>query len=262
MDPKPHVPLRSSKKLAHPLPTVRLAFPKHLELLRGYAIAGADGSGVQNRKLAELVGINFKTTSLANAFFFDVGFIQRGDKGVIPAQEVIAFQQAYQWNPEGAAEELAPLIEKSWFAGALIPALRFNPLSEEAAVSTMAKAIGAGPEVKTELRLLLDYLEAANLIVRADGMVQFGRDITPQRPLARVSEQPEPSTRTVTPEPSPGASRGALPLLIQGLLEQLPRNGEWSRAGADKWLELAKLTFEVVYDFNDATREGAPEEAS
>ena len=241
-------------KATRPLPTGRIAFPKQLELLRAYAIAGADGAVVQNRKLAEMVGMNYKTTSLANAFFLDIGFIRRDEGGVLPAAELIAFQQSFQWDPERATWELAPIIKESWFAKALLAQLRLRPLSEKDAISTMAKVVTAGPNLTQELRMLLDYLEAANLILRDGGMVQGGQDITP--PDFRPPSEAEPSARSDAESPAPpravpsdaSVQRGALPLLIQGLLEQLPKDGRWTAAKKKTWLDMADMTFDLVYE--------------
>jgi hypothetical protein len=44
-----------------------------------------------------------------------------------------------------------------------------------------------------------------------------------------------------------------MPLLVQGLLEQLPTEGEWSRAQADRWLEVARQIFDVAYKIDAPT---------
>jgi hypothetical protein len=33
-------------------------------------------------------------------------------------------------------------------------------------------------------------------------------------------------------------------------LQQLPTDGRWTRPQAKKWLELAEMTFELVYDLD------------
>ena len=95
-----------------------------------------------------------------------------------------------------------------------------------------------------ELRLLIDYLEAAGLVQHYDGSIRVG---SPDRTDVPANEQPS------SPAPLPRAESapmrgGGLPLLVQGLLEQLPSDRTWTRTRADKWLQMAKMTFEVVYD--------------
>lgn len=49
-----------------------------------------------------------------------------------------------------------------------------------------------------------------------------------------------------TPPPTPEA-----PMLILGLLKQLPPEGsKWDRNKAKHWLGIAEMTFEMVYDFD------------
>jgi hypothetical protein len=54
------------------------------------------------------------------------------------------------------------------------------------------------------------------------------------------------------PQQTGVTQRGALPLLIQGLLEQLPKDGRWTHARADQWLKMARMSFEIVYEMDDA----------
>jgi hypothetical protein len=252
----------SRSRLTHALPTKRIAFTKQLEILRGYAVGGADGTPVTNRRLAQLVGMSHKTTSLANAFFLENEFLQRSEGGFRPSLEVISFQQAHQWNPEQAARELAPVLEDTWSARALVPQLQMKPVSQADAIGIIGRAANAGPESRQELGMVLEYLAAAGVVefdgdlVRATDNRSSGGGSAAGGQRGRVADaeaarhEPPP---IVQPSPSPGAgqSRGPLPLLIQGLLEQLPREGEWTRSKADQWLELARLTIDVVYQLDD-----------
>ena len=246
-------PPETLSKPTEVLPTRRIAFGTQLDLLRAYGAAGDDG-GVTNERLAGLVGLHAKTASLANAFFTDIGFIHRGERGNIPAPEVIEYHRAHRWDPDNAAHQLAPLLRQSWFYAALRAELAYESLKENQAIAILGRRANAVKHRAPELRLLLDYLEAGGLISRENGMVTATDD-------RRTAGGPAPVSRTAEPEPPREgmAPRGSLPLLIQGLLEQLPHERRWSRAQADKWLELAKLTFEVVYDFDDDVGKIKPE---
>lgn len=238
--PKP----KAEESLTEVLPTKRIAFPKQLDLLRSYAAVAASGRPVGNQEVADVVGMSPQTTSLANGFFQACGLIERGDGGFVPASEVVKFQRAYQWNPETAAQEIAPVLERTWFAQALQPHLALGEINDGKAMAILGAAANATKHRAAELRLLIDYLDASGLIVRQDGQIR-----------AQSSEQKrdssKPESRPDTPVPADSAPTlrgGGLPLLIQGLLEQLPQDGRWTRAQAKKWLQMAEMTFEIVYD--------------
>jgi hypothetical protein len=118
-------------------------------------------------------------------------------------------------------------------------------MTEDEAVIALANEAAAGPAYRSQVVILLDYLEVASLIVREGGQVRRASTTAPSAPEVapkRGSETPQPSgaVERITPATK-------LPLLVQGLLEQLPVSGSWTRREADDWLELARLTFNVVY---------------
>ncbi len=184
-----------------PLPTERIAFQKQLDLLRGYAAAsGPTGKPVTNEDVAKIVNMTAGTVSMANSFFADVGFLQKKDGGTVPAQEVVAFQRAYDWNPEKASHKLAPLVVESWFAKALLPKLAFRPLDESEAIADLGEPVSASTEYRSQLRLLLDYLEAAGLIEHDGSQIRLTKPITqaatpPVERAPAVHDRTEPSEK-------------------------------------------------------------------
>jgi hypothetical protein len=238
--------LAPAESLTEVLPTRRIAFPKQLDLLRAYAALGTSGGSVENQAVAELVGMSPATTSLANGFFLACGLIARAEGGVTPAPEVVRFQRAYQWSPETAPHELAPVLERMWFAQALQPPLALGPITDAKAMAILGSASGATKHRAAELRLLIDYLEASGLIARSDGHIRAASPDESQREATVAASATPPAA---PPPDAPLPKRGGgLPLLIQGLLEQLPQDRRWTRAQAQQWLKLAEMTFDVVYD--------------
>jgi hypothetical protein len=232
------------------LPTPRIAYPKQLDLLRAYAAASGQGAKpVDNEGVATLVKMSPATVSLANPFFADVGFLERVDGGYLPDKSVLGFARVHAWNPEKAGAELAQRLAETWFAQTLIPRLQYAPVSEEEALIVLASEAGAAPAYRSQVRTLLDYLETAGLIIRENGQVKRGvGPLTPEQPSQRpekASPEAQPqllSTTTVSAAATPG-----LPLLIQGLLQQLPEDNTWTREGVNAWLDLAEKVFQVVY---------------
>lgn len=241
---------KSTKAKRKILPTPRIAFGKQLDLLRAFAAAsGSDKRPVGNADTAKFVGLSASTVSLANPFFADVGLIERVGGGFVPSQAVVNFAQAFEWDADGASHELGPVFEQAWFGSALLPRLGFASLSEKAALQIIDAAAEAGPKYENQLRLLLDYLEVAGLIEREGGNVRSApRAATKGRKDEKTTDTDSPEQ---APKSSPSVPEGSrsLPLLIQGLLQELPRGSTWNRESADRWLNLAKLTFEMVYEF-------------
>jgi hypothetical protein len=224
---------------------------KQVDILRAYSAASGDGAfGVANEAVARIVGLSASTVSLANPFFADVGLIERKDGGNAPVKEVVDFARAFQWDASYAGTELGPLLRSTWFGSALMPRLEFGPLSEGDAIRELDKAAVAGTDYRSQLRTLLDYLELGHLIVRNGDMVEADRDAPVGKTPAETPPKSEPG------EVKQAVPGGPLPLLIQGLLQELPRGKAWTRAQAKRWLDLAGLTFEMVYDFEDEPASG------
>jgi hypothetical protein len=235
------------------LPTPRISFPRQLDLLRAYAAASDGGTKpVDNKDVAQFVGMSKDTVSLANPFFADAGFLTRVEGGYLPAPAVLNFARVHQWDAEKAGAELGPLMRRTWFAEALLPRLAFNAMAERDAIIELAKEAGANKSYEPQIATLLDYLATAGLVMRENGMLTRSRSISRQEPEASPPDAEPASASVIAAEPQ----GGQLPLLIQGLLEQLPSGGEWTREAADKWLELARLTFDLVYKIPPAKKEG------
>ncbi|HEX4188964.1 MAG TPA: hypothetical protein VHY83_13800 [Solirubrobacteraceae bacterium] len=228
------------------LPTPRISFPKQLDLLRAYAAAsGAAIKPVALNDVAPIVGMTSSTISLASPFFNSVGLVTRTGGGFVPADAVLSFAQMHQWDADKAGRELKGLLRGSWFAEALMPRLEFGPLPEEEALAHIAKAADATPKARAQLQTVLEYMQVAGLIER-DGELVRAADGTAEAAPRRKS--PEPPTATDDPPAVRPVGGGQTPLLIQGLLQQLPTDGRWTRGQAQKWLKLAEMTFELVYD--------------
>ena len=157
------------------------------------------------------------TVSLANPFFTELGLLVRSDGGLIPSREVMDYHRAYDWDPDTAAHKLAGRLRGSWFVQALTPKLQFSPLTQREAINTLADVSSAAPKFRLNLRLLLDYMEAAGFVERDGDVVKLagqGRraPVTPKVPSeraenARTRVATDPTTATVTEvtQPTEGA---------------------------------------------------------
>jgi hypothetical protein len=227
------------------LPTSRISFAKQLDLLRAYAAAsGASTKPVSLSDVAPIVGMASSTISLASPFFNSVGLITRTDGGFVPADAVISFAQMHQWEPGKAGRELKELLRPSWFAEVLMPRLSFGALREEESLAIISGSAGATPKARPQLRMVVEYMEVAGLIERDGDLVRAGEAVAD----APIRPKPPAALPAADDPPARPATGGQTPLLIQGLLQQLPTDGQWTRPQAKKWLKLAEMTFELVYD--------------
>jgi len=189
------------------LPTERIAFGKQLDLLRAYAAAsGTAGKPVTNKEVADFMKMADTTASTANTFFCALGFLQRTENGFVPNADVTNFSRAWDWKPENASHELAPSVRASWFGELLLPKLAFGPIEEDEALARLAQASAAGPEHRNPLRLCLDYMEAANLIVRDGSIIRLNRNAPQSQPeIPPAQQEAVPTDRIVR-----GGTQGAL----------------------------------------------------
>jgi hypothetical protein len=184
------------------LPTDRIAFPKQLDLLRAYAAASEpSGRPVSNDEVSKITKLTPSTVSLGNAFAASVGFIRKAEGGYVPSAEVVAFGRAYQWDPATASYKLAPAIEATWFAQAILSTLRMRAMEDREAVTAIAEAAAAGPGHKSQIEVCLDYMESAGIITRE------GRQITLRRTAGAPTRDEDGATAPSAREPKESQPR-------------------------------------------------------
>ena len=189
-------PKKEVKKPNKILPTVRIAFPKQLDALRGFAVAsGMSSKLITLQEVANIVGLVPSTLSLGNPFWVDVNFLNRSEgQGFTVASELTEYAHAYDWNKETAAHKLAPALSKQWFWEVLEPRLRYSDLTEDEAITSLAERSSANPEYKPQLRMILEYLDAAGMIEKANGSVT--------RVRTSAASTPQPATTPVEDKPA------------------------------------------------------------
>lgn len=177
------------------LPSERITFARQLDILRGWAAAsGPLRKVVSNIEVGGVIKMQPSTVSLNNAFYSSVGLLNKADGGYAPAEEVMAFLRAYEWNKETAAQKLAPVLSKSWFSEALASKLEFGPRTEAECLQDLGDAANASQDYKSNLRMLLEYLNAAGLIQRDGDMIKKGG-----ASMATITTQAGPPESASTP---------------------------------------------------------------
>lgn len=188
-----------------PLPTDRIAFKKQLDILRAYAAAsGPAGKSITNDEVGKITKLNASTVSIGNVFFVEMKLLQKSNGGHVPSPEVVAFNRAYEWAPDTASQKLAPAIQDAWFSKILLPRLGFRQMDESEAIAALADEAAAGPEYERQLRLVLDYMEAAGLMQRDGSIIRLTKagavptEAPPERPAAAAAPE-----REATPAKAP-----------------------------------------------------------
>lgn len=173
------------------LPTERVTINKQFDLLRAYvAASGHENKPVKVNDVASVVAMNPSTISMVNPFLIDAKFLHRTEGGIIPSTEVQNYAKTYEWDKERANEELAPIVENSWFYQELKGKLAFRAIEEAEAITDLAKAVNASTDYKTNLTLLIDYMEAAKVIQRDGSRIKAIRVNGAEKQLSVEKQQP------------------------------------------------------------------------
>lgn len=160
----------SSPKSNHPLPSAKLAIDKQYNALRAFAIAsGSERDPVSIHAVADILQIHSGSISMCNPFFVDAKLISKVGHKFTPADEVFEYAQRMEWEDPDAGKKLAPVLEETWFAKALIPRLKLKSIAEKAGIGVLSEVSNASPSEKRQLVMLIDYLEYAGLLIRENG---------------------------------------------------------------------------------------------
>lgn len=243
-------PRPTRQRLRKALPTDRVTFGKQLDVLRAAAAtSGAERKLVSNEQIAKVVNIHFGSISNCNPFFLEAGLFTRHKHQNIPCDEVFAYAERYEWEPERAAQKLAPVIRKTWFYLTLAPKLTFRPLPLEDAISFLAEEAGATKEYRGQLLILIEYLRVAG-IVSVEGNVVTLIKYTPEESQQNVNAD-KPTVKDAdseTKKVTSGDHNGELNPFIVGLLKTLPPpETDWPISGRVKWLQTASNIFGLIY---------------
>jgi hypothetical protein len=167
--------LGKKSKLTKILPTDRISFPKQVEILRAFAVAAehSPGEGITNEAAGKIVTMAPATLIQTNAFFCDIGLLTRSGQGFTVAKEVSDFQKACGWDQQTAGQKLSPILARSWFAQVIMPRLKMREIEESKAIQAIAEDCSAGKEHEERIRMLLEYLVTAEIIIREDGKIKL-----------------------------------------------------------------------------------------
>ena len=237
------------------LPTDRVGLEKQFVILRAYAKASlaVDRAPVSNNDVARYADIAPSSISVCNPFFNDAGLLIREGIKQRPVEAVFDYDQASDWNPDRAASKLSGVLAASWFGKALLTKLALRPSTIADSAEFLAEECRAPVEYKDQIRLLLDYLAMAGLIV-IDGNAVTKANAAPSEGQRVDPEAKGDSKRVELPPPPPPATGivNELHPFIQGLIKKLPSpESPWELRDRAKWLTTAANIFDLMYTVDD-----------
>jgi hypothetical protein len=185
------------------LPSDRLAFEKQVATLRAFAVVYEANSNkpVSNEEAGKIINMSGNTVVVTNGFFTDMRLLLRpkDSTALIPSPDTLAFYKAFEWDPKTAGEKLKSVFERAWFSEALVPRLKFRSYEEGEALSVLAEACSAAKEYEPRLRVLLEYMVFAGVVVRDGGQIKLPEP----KGAEPVVEAAKPETGAARPGPGP-----------------------------------------------------------
>lgn len=202
---------KAKAKPTQPLPSGRIAFEKQTELLRAWGTAsGPERKPVTNKTVAEILGMPESTTFQLNSFLQEIGFLSRGEGGLVASADLAAYASAAKWGDPNAARKLAPTFGATWFGKALLQRLQFRALDEQQAMRDLAAAASADPEYRNPIKMCIDYLEFAGLVERDGGMLKEGPAAHSDTNLGQQQTPPAPPPSALTQNQAPSPQRSVV----------------------------------------------------
>ncbi len=247
------------------LPTDRVRFEKQTQLLLSYAALAETGyESIANTDLAKVIDIHPNTASLANSFFYKIGFIVKAGNGYMPSDEVIQYKRALDYgNRDAAGTYLAPLVAIAWFWRHLQPFLSLRPsIAQEEAIEVLAQAASAGKDDRNRVVMLLDYLEHVGLITRENNQIQMVKSPKGRNePTPAPVEQEQPVTPVVEAPRSMPAPLKSSVMSFQQQARGMKVSVEidldewkgWNETRIEKFFAGIAQSIAQVMDVNDTT---------
>jgi len=187
-----------------PLPSERIPFELHFEVLRRFQTATGNGKEAVPATAVEGGGLRQQAAQLNTGFLTAVGLLTEDERGKFkPSQEAIAFLVTRSANEDRARPILRALLEAQWFTEtakivlASKPVVSEQELCQELAIAAATDASRKGGAMK----VLVDYLAYSGIVRRTEQGLVLGPLPLVTPPAAAPAERVQPESRTGTPVP-------------------------------------------------------------
>jgi hypothetical protein len=218
-------------------------------------LSGPDKRPVTSEDVGQTIrDVSTHTLALSNAFFVDVGWLDKQKRGTYAATDaLINYRRRAAMNPDDlrAREALRDTMMESWFWQAIKNHIEFGGDHEEEVLQVLMHRAEASPEHAKQLRHLLEWVEWTGLIRREDGRVLLPEDegdAAPRAPEAAsntpaaVEEELRPPLTVNPPDEKPAPA----PHQSAGTAQRSPSVISFSFAFDMSADDLAKLSPEQI----------------
>ncbi len=167
--PSPNVKAKARRRPGRPLPTDRMKFEMQVNALKAFGTQSDYGKrAVGGEDIAPRLGLTPATAALNNAFYMDVGLIERESKGRYkPTEHVIDFAREHSFDAEKAGKRLASVLKQTWF----YQEVAREPSTRDQLVRLLARAADTDKDREAQLSMLLDWLAYAGLTREENGVI-------------------------------------------------------------------------------------------
>jgi len=168
-------------KLKHSLPSYKITFEKHFEILKAYVVASKEGKEPLSWKdFQKIVSINSHYVSANNKFLEELGLIKEAERKpgkYSPTEKTVEFSKAKDWDEEQAKSILRKLVSSSWFWQSTKQLLDIRgKIPKNDLISKFGVDSGADPKKHfPSLNILVEYLKYVELINEENGTITYGK---------------------------------------------------------------------------------------
>jgi hypothetical protein len=147
----------------------------HLETIKAYSVASSQGkNSLRYSDFKGLVSFHEQKVSGLNKFLEYLGLIDavKGKKGYyIPTKNLIEYQKLKEWkDEEGAQKVLRSILSDTWFYESVKNLLQMKGKATKMDLTQrLGVESGATTQYQSSLKILVDYLVEANLIIEDNG---------------------------------------------------------------------------------------------
>lgn len=185
-----------------PLPSERIPFELHFEVLRRFQTATGNGKEAVPAAAVEGSGLRQQAAQLNTGFLTAIGLLSEEERGKFkPSKEAISFLVTRSANEERARPIIRALLEGQWFTEtakivlASKPVVSEQELCQELAIAAATDAVRKGGALK----VLVDYLAYAGVVRRTEQGLTLDS-------LALVAPPTPPAAQSAESESPKGAS--------------------------------------------------------
>jgi hypothetical protein len=227
------------------LPSERFAFQTHMDVMRRYLTASANGKEAVAASKVEGNGLATQSAQLNAAFLAEIGMLERVSPGVFKTTPAaLSFITALSVSPDRARPILRDQLDGKWFSEAARNALQGHPvLTDKELQGELAIAAQTPLDKKAgALAVIIEYLLFAGILNRTPEGITLGNGVAGGPSVGPAGESP------LLPAHAGGPSDPGAPQPPTG-----PSAG-WETMQSNDFFVRVRATQEAVDDLRDVLK--------